>query len=38
VLKEAEDAKWLDARTIDSVKWLPADITLIEKIKKRMAW
>ena len=38
VLKEAEDAKWLDAGTIDSVKWLPADITLIEKIKKRMAW
>ena len=38
VLKEAEDAKWLDAVTIDSVKWLPADITLIEKIKKRMAW
>ncbi len=38
VLKEAEDAKWLDAGTIDSVKWLPADITLIEKIKKRMTW
>ena len=38
VLKEAEDAKWLDAESIDSVKWLPADITLIEKIKKRMIW
>ena len=38
VLKEAEDAKWLDSESIDSVKWLPADITLIEKIKKRMAW
>ena len=38
VLKEAEDAKWLDVETIDSVKWLPAYITLIEKIKKRMAW
>ena len=38
VLKEAEDAKWLDAESIDSVKWLLADITLIEKIKKRMAW
>ena len=37
VLKEAEDAKWLDAETIDSVKWLPADITLIDEIKKRMA-
>ena len=30
VLKEAEDAKWLDVETIDSVKWLPADITLID--------
>lgn len=37
VLKEAEDAKWLDVDTIDSVKWLPADITLIDEIKKRMA-
>ena len=33
VLKEAEDARWLTADTIDSVDWLPADITLIEKIK-----
>ena len=32
-----EDAKWLDVETIDSVKWLPADITLIDEIKKRMA-
>ena len=37
VLKEAEDAKWLDVETIDSVKWLPAAITLIDEIKKRMA-
>jgi 8-oxo-dGTP diphosphatase len=37
VLKEAEDAKWLDVETIDSVKWLPADITLIDEIKKRLA-
>lgn len=37
VLKEAEDAKWLDVETIDSVKWLPADITLIDEIKKMMA-
>ena len=37
VLKEAEDAMWLDVETIDSVKWLPADITLIDEIKKRMA-
>ena len=32
-LKEAEAAKWLTKDTIDSVEWLPADITLIEKIK-----
>ena len=37
VLKEAEDARWLDVETIDSVKWLPADITMIDEIKKRMA-
>ena len=33
VLKEAEAAKWLTKETLDSVQWLPADITLIEKIK-----
>ena len=36
VLKEAEDARWLDAESIDSVKWLPADITLIDEIKKKI--
>ena len=34
VLKEAEDAKWLTVETMDSVKWLPADLGLIEKIKQ----
>ena len=34
VLKEAEEAAWLTRDTIDSVKWLPADITLINKIKE----
>lgn len=34
VLKEHEAAKWLDIDTIDSVEWLPADITLIEKVRK----
>lgn len=33
VLKEAEDAKWLTKDELDSVPWLPADITLIEKIR-----
>lgn len=34
VLKEHEAAKWLDRNTLDSVEWLPADITIIEKIRK----
>lgn len=33
-LKEAEDAKWLDADNIDELKWLPADLMLIADIKK----
>ena len=32
-LKEHEAAKWLTKDTLDSVEWLPADITLIETIK-----
>ena len=35
-LKEAEAAKWLTKEQLDSVAWLPADITLIEKIKAFM--
>ena len=34
VLKEAEDAKWLSEEALDSVRWLPADSTLIDKIRK----
>lgn len=33
VLKEAEDARWLSKDELNSVAWLPADISLIEKIK-----
>ena len=33
VLKEHKAAKWLTKETIDTVDWLPADISLIEKIK-----
>lgn len=33
VLKEAEDAKWLTKDELDSVPWLPADITLIDQIR-----
>jgi len=36
VLKEAEAARWLTKETLDSVQWLPADITLIEKIRKQL--
>ena len=36
VLKEAEAAKWLDKNTLDSVDWLPADVTLIGRIKEQL--
>ena len=36
VLKEHEAAKWLTKEELDSVNWLPADITLIDKIKNAM--
>jgi len=35
-LLEAEDAKWLSKDELDSVDWLPADITLIDKIRREM--
>lgn len=35
-LLEAEASKWLTKDTLYSVRWLPADITLIEKIKEQM--
>lgn len=36
VLKEHEAAKWLTLETLDSVDWLPADLSLIEKIRKSL--
>lgn len=36
ILKEAEDAKWLTREHLADVKWLPADVTLIEKIGEAM--
>lgn len=36
VLREHAAAKWLTKEELDSVDWLPADITLIEKIKNQM--
>lgn len=35
-LKEAQEARWLTKETINDVAWLPADITLIDKIKADM--
>lgn len=36
VLKEHEAAKWLRMDELDSVEWLPADITLISGIKRML--
>lgn len=36
VLKEHKAAKWLTKEELDSVEWLPADITLIDKLKDEL--
>ena len=36
VLKEHEAARWLTVEDLDSVEWLPADITIIEKVRELM--
>ena len=36
VLLEAQEARWLTKDELDSVKWLPADLGLIEKIYGQM--
>lgn len=36
VLKEHEAAKWLAKDELDSVEWLPADLAVIEKIKREI--
>ena len=36
VLKEHEAAKWLTKEHLNDVDWLPADITLIDKIREAM--
>lgn len=35
-LLEAETAKWLTKDELDSVQWFPADVTLMDKIRKSM--
>ena len=34
VLKEAEAARWLTEDELDNVKWLPADLELIDEIRR----
>lgn len=36
VLKEHEAAKWLTADELDSVGWLPADITILDKVRSAL--
>ena len=36
VLLEAQDARWLTKDELDSVKWLPADMGLVERIQMQM--
>ena len=36
-LKEHEAARWLAKDELDSVKWLPADLQIIEKLISEMA-
>ncbi len=35
-LNEHEAAKWLGKNELDSVKWLPADLMLIEDVKRKI--
>ena len=35
-LKEHEAARWLSREELDNVDWLPADLSLIEKIREQM--
>jgi len=36
ILKEHEAARWLDPDTLDSVAWLPADLSIIPLIKDKI--
>ncbi len=36
-LKEHDDARWLSMEEIDSVKWLPADMLVVEEIKRNIS-
>lgn len=36
ILKEAAQAKWLDREGLMSVKWLPADLELVEELQRNL--
>ena len=36
-LKEAQEARWLTRSSLEEVRWLPADLTLIPAIRREMA-
>lgn len=36
VLREHEAARWLTRDQLDSVEWLPADITLVDKLREAL--
>ncbi len=36
ILLEAQEARWLTRDELDSVKWLPADMGLVEKLRRAM--
>jgi 8-oxo-dGTP diphosphatase len=36
-LLEHADAVWLDASGLDNVKWLPADLEVLPKIKQELS-
>lgn len=35
-LKEAQAAQWLTKQTLETVDWLPADLELVQEIKKQL--
>ena len=37
VLLEAQEGRWLTKDGLDSVKWLPADLELVDRIRSQMA-
>ena len=36
ILREAQEARWHTKDELDSVKWLPADLKLVEKIREQI--